>query len=48
MASIAIVATYLRFSLHMSEDSEFLWGEFAATLILVAGGVVSACLCRQW
>lgn len=41
VATLAIVATYLRFSWHLRDDGTFPWDEMAATLLLVAGGTVS-------
>ena len=40
VGALAIIATYLRFEWHMEEDSDIPWAEVAATLSLVAGGVV--------
>ena len=42
VTSLAIVATYLRFSWHLQDDGMFPWGEMFGTLALVAGGVVGA------
>ncbi len=39
VVTLAIVATYLRFQWHHDEDIP--WQEVVATLMLVAGGVVS-------
>lgn len=41
VTSLAIVATWLRFSWHLQTDGEVPWVEMAATLTLVAGGMVS-------
>ena len=40
VTSLAIIATYLRFEWHIEDDGSIPWAEVAATVSLVAGGVV--------
>lgn len=40
VTTLAILATYWRFSLHIRTGSDFPWLEFAGTLLLVGGGVI--------
>jgi hypothetical protein len=47
VTSIAIVATYLRFTWHIQDDGVFPWAEMFGTLALVADGRTGRrCRCR--
>ncbi|MEW5307763.1 MAG: hypothetical protein WDW36_010139 [Sanguina aurantia] len=48
MISLAVVATYLRFFLHVAEDGEMPWADIMGTLTLVAGGAIGMEMYAKW